>query len=57
MRLHSKMKNDLRVEMASIKTDVSKIVANKQEEPAGEPRPTLRLTDANEDDADTEPER
>lgn len=55
LRLHSKMKNDLHAEMASIKADVSKIVADEQERRASEP--TLRLVESDDDAGEQEPEQ
>ena len=55
VRLHAKMKNELRIEIADIKADVSKIVAGEQDRKAN--KPELRLVDADESDANPEQER
>lgn len=53
-RLHTKMKNQLRIDMASIKADVSKIVAEERQRKENEP--VLRLVDPDDADADSEQE-
>lgn len=54
LRLHTKMKNQLRIDMASIKADVSKIVAEERQRKENEP--VLRLVDPDDADADSEQE-
>jgi hypothetical protein len=54
MRLHSKLKSQLRIDMANIKADVSKIVADDQRRRTNEQ--TLRLVDSDESESNSEQE-